>query len=200
MTIPSRALPLLASLLAFSLTACVSIGAKPPGMLISLTSAVPPAAGSGSSGLLSEAIVVLEPVADARLGVLRVPVQVNDSAVAYLKGAQWVERPSRQFQHLLADSLRARNKGLVIEFDQSVAALKIGGRLLAMGYDARSRSAVVRFDAVKFLPGGKAETRRFENVVPGIAPDGADIGRALNRAANAVAIEVCDWIAPPPAS
>jgi cholesterol transport system auxiliary component len=192
-----RAYPLLAPLLALGLSACVNIGAKPPGTLLSLTSAAAPAAGSGSSGLLSEAIVVLEPAADARLGVLRVPVQVNDSSVAYLKGAQWVERPSRQFQHLLADSLRARNKGLVIEFDQSVAALKIGGRLLAMGYDARSRSAVVRFDAVKFLPGGKAETRRFENVVPGIAPDGADIGRALNRAANAVASEVCDWVSPP---
>ena len=69
-----------------------------------------------------------------------------------------------------------------------------------MGYDARSRSALVRFDAVKFLPGGKAETRRFENVVPGIAPSGEDVGRALNRAANAVVTEVCDWVSPPPAS
>jgi cholesterol transport system auxiliary component len=197
MTSIPRAYPLLAPLLALGLSACVNIGAKPPGTLLSLTSAAAPAAGSGSSGLLSEAIVVLEPAADARLGVLRVPVQVNDSSVAYLKGAQWVERPSRQFQHLLADSLRARSKGLVIEFDQNVAALKISGRLLAMGYDARSRSAVVRFDAVKFLPGGKAETRRFENVVPGVAPDGEDVGRALNRAANAVATEVCDWVSPP---
>jgi cholesterol transport system auxiliary component len=197
MTIPLRAFSVLAPLLAFGLSACVNIGAKPPGTLIGLTSAAPPAAGSGSSGLLSEAIVVLEPAADARLGVLRVPVQVNDSAVAYLKGAQWVERPSRQFQHLLADSLRARNKGLVLEFDQSVAALKIGGRLLAMGYDARSRSVVVRFEGVKFLPGGKAETRRFENVVPGVAPVGEDIGRALNRAANAVANDVADWVSAP---
>jgi cholesterol transport system auxiliary component len=192
-----RAFSLLAPLVALGLSACVNIGAKSPSMLLSLSSAAAPPAGSGSSGLLSEAIVVLEPVADARLGVLRVPVQVSDSSVAYLKGAQWVERPSRQFQHLLADSLRARSKGLVLEFDQNVAALKIGGRLLAMGYDARSRSAVVRFDAVKFLPGGKAETRRFENIIPGIAPSGEDIGRALNRAANAVVSDVADWAVVP---
>jgi cholesterol transport system auxiliary component len=66
-----------------------------------------------------------------------------------------------------------------------------------MGYDARSRSAVVRFDAVKFLPGGKAETRRFENIIPGIAPSGEDIGRALNRAANAVVSDVADWAVVP---
>ena len=197
MTAFPRSFMLMVPLLALGLSACVNIGTKPPGMLLSLSPAIAPAAGSGTSGLLADAIVVLEPGADARIAVLRVPVQIDDAAVAYLKGAQWVERPSRQFQHLLADTLRARGKALVIEFDQSPAALKIGGRLLAMGYDARSRSAVVRFDAVKFLPGGKIETRRFENAVRGIGPSGQDIGPALNRAANAVVSDVADWVASP---
>jgi len=180
-----------------TLAGCVSIGTKKaPGTFFSLTPEVAPAAGSVSSGTMAEATVVLEPGAAAVVSVLRIPVQVDAANVAYLKGAQWVERPARAFQHLLADTLRARGKGLVVETDQNTTGTRIGGRLLTMGYDAPTRSVVVRFDAMKWLAGGRIETRRFESVVSGLAPEPAQLGPALNRAANSVAAEVADWAAP----
>ncbi|WP_298194254.1 ABC transporter [Novosphingobium sp.] len=176
------------------LSGCVRIGAKPPGTLLSLTSDVAPAAGATSSGTLGEATVVLEPAAAASVSVLRVPVQIDAANVAYIKGTQWIERPSRAFQHLLADTLRARGKGLVVETDRATTGTRIGGQLLAMGFDAPTRSAVVRFEAMKWLPGGRIETRRFESIVRGIDPEPEEIGPALNQAANKIAGEIADWV------
>ena len=76
--------------------------------------------------------------------------------------------------------------GFVIERDRRV--------VLAMGFDAQTRSAVVRFDAMKWLPNGRIETRRFESTVAGVDPEPAEIGPALNRAANKVAGEIADWV------
>jgi len=185
---------LLIAALGAGLGGCVSIGAKPPGTFLSLTSEAAPAPGTGSSGTLAEATVVLEPGAAAAVSVLRIPVQIDAANVAYIKGAQWVERPSRAFQHLVADTLRARGKGLVVETDRNTTGTRIGGQLLAMGFDAQTRSAVVRFDAMKWLPGGRIETRRFESIVAGASPEPAEIGPALNRAANKVAGEIADWV------
>jgi cholesterol transport system auxiliary component len=191
-TLPAK-LALLAALGA-GLGGCVSIGAKPPGTLLSLTSQAAPAAGSSSSGTLSEATVVLEPTAAAAVSVLRIPVQIDAANIAYIKDTHWVERPARAFQHLLADTLRARGKGLVVETDRATTGLRIGGQLLAMGFDAQTREAIVRFEAMKWLPGGRIETRRFESTVDGVDPVPAEIGPALNRAANTVAGEIADWV------
>ncbi|WP_421849571.1 ABC-type transport auxiliary lipoprotein family protein [Novosphingobium sp.] len=172
----------------------MSIGAKPPGTLLSLTPETAPAIGASSSGALGDATVVLEPAAAAPVSVLRIPVQIDAASVAYIKGTQWVERPSRAFQHLLAETLRARGKGLVVEADRGTTGTRIGGRLLAMGFDVPTHSAVVRFDAMKWLPDGRIETRRFESTVAGIDPDPDAIGPALNHAANKVAAEIADWV------
>ncbi len=177
-----------------ALGGCVRIGAKPPGTFLTLTPDAAPTAGATSSGTLADATVVLEPTAAASVSVLRIPVQVDASNVAYIRGTQWVERPSRAFQHLLADTLRARGKGLVVETDRATTGTRIGGQLLAMGFDAQSRSAVVRFDAMKSLPGGQIETRRFESRVRGVDPSPDEIGPALNQAANKVAGEIADWV------
>ncbi len=196
--IPTR---LLVPLLTLALTGCVNIGSKPPGTLLSLTADAAPAVGTGASGKLSDALVVLEPEADAAVTVLRVPVQIDDAQIAYVKGTMWVERPSRQFQHLLAETLRTRGQRLVVEGGIKRAddagtgsGLRLGGRLLMLGFDARTRNAVVRFDGLKLTGGGKIETKRFEARVPGVKPDGASLGPALNEAANKVAGEVADWV------
>ncbi|MCH7629464.1 MAG: membrane integrity-associated transporter subunit PqiC [Proteobacteria bacterium] len=183
-----------AVLLPLALSACVSIGAKPPASLFSLTPEAAPAAGATASGKLNEALSVLEPTADAKVSVLRVPVQIDETRIAYLKKALWVERPSRQFQHLLSETLRARGNRLITENDAGTKGLRLSGRLLDMGYDARTRSAVVRFDATRETPGGTIDTRRFESVVGGIDPEAPDVAPALNRAANDVAKQVADWI------
>jgi cholesterol transport system auxiliary component len=177
-----------------ALGGCVRIGAKPPGSLLSLTPEAEPAVGTSSSGTLANATVVLEPQASAQVSVLRIPVQIDAANVAYIKGTQWVERPSRAFQHLIAETLRARGKGLVVEADRNTSGTRIGGRLLAMGFDAPTRSAVVRYDAMKWLPDGRIETRRFESTVAGVGPAPREIGPALNQAANKVAGEIADWV------
>jgi cholesterol transport system auxiliary component len=162
--------------------------------LLNLTADHAVAAGSGSSGTYRSAIAVLDPVAEMRVDVTRVPVQVDDTTVAYLKGALWVERPSHLFRHLLAETLRARGKQLVVEGDPGTAALKLGGRLIDMGFDARTGSAVVRFEAIKERANGAIETKRFESVVRGVTAQPGSVGAALNQAANAVATQVTDWI------
>ncbi len=97
---------------------------------------------------------MLEPGADARLAVTRVPVQVNESSVAYLQDAVWVEKPSRLFQRLLGETIRARGGRLVVDQGDLgyAAATKLSGRLLDMGYDVASGSVVVRFDAMLQTP------------------------------------------------
>ena len=62
--------------------------------------------GSSTSGNFNDAIAVLDPGTPRELDVQRIPVQVNDTQIAYLKDAMWVERPARLFRSLLAETLR----------------------------------------------------------------------------------------------
>ncbi|WP_372732697.1 ABC-type transport auxiliary lipoprotein family protein [Novosphingobium sp.] len=180
--------------LSAALAGCVSFGAKTPDTLLSLRPTNGPAAGATASGTAETALVVLEPATDARLAVTRVPVQIDDANVAYLKETMWVERPSRLFQRLLAETIRAKGTRLVIENDPGFTGPQLSGRLLDMGYDVRTGSVVVRFDAVKTAGGGKIETRRFENAVPVTDAEAKYVGPALNEAANTVAQAVADWV------
>jgi len=178
------------------LAGCISFGNKEPEKLISLTATAPAPVGALTGGSLADAIVVLDPVADRRLDVNRVPVQVSDTEVAYLKDVNWVERPVRQFRRVLAETIRAKGSRLVVETgdDPAGARTTLSGRLVDMGYDARSRSVVVRFDALREDRSGQIAARRFESVVPGVAPKADQVAPALNRAANDVAAQVADWI------
>lgn len=187
------------AVLPLALSACVSIGGKgklPPTLLTLTPTAVAPA-GSAASAIPAEALMVLEPETDKALSVLRIPVQVDAANIAYIKDAQWVERPARLFRALLAETLRAKGGRLILEDTQAtvpVAGSRLAGRLITMGYDAQTSSVVVRFDAIRTSPGGAVQTKRFESVVPGVKAKGEDIGPALNRAANDVAAQVADWV------
>ncbi|MFM6950563.1 MAG: ABC-type transport auxiliary lipoprotein family protein [Novosphingobium sp.] len=188
---------LAAAALALLLGGCIGLGGgKPPTTLIALTATQSPAGGTGVTGTQDDALLVLEPDVDRKLAVLRVPVRVSGSSIAYLADAAWVERPARQFRTLLAETLRASGKRLVLEDDgtSGPAAQRLGGRLLEMGYDASQQAVVVRFEAVRSTRGGAVETRRFESVIPGISAKPAAIAPALNRAANTVAADVAGWI------
>jgi cholesterol transport system auxiliary component len=184
-----------AAALTLSLGGCFG-GAKLPDTLFSLTPTAAPAAGSGASGTMAEALMVLEPEVDRKLSITRVPVQVDDSNVAYLKDAAWVERPARQFRNLLAETLRARGNRLIVDEQGGTGLIgqRLGGRLIDMGYDAPSQSVVVRFEAVRSSTGGTVSTRRFEAIEPGVTADPVAVGPALNRAANKVAADVAAWI------
>lgn len=181
-----------------ALSACVSLGGggKVPPTLLTMTPAQTAAAGASAQGTPASAIVVLEPETDRRLAVQRVAVQVDPSNVAYLKDAMWVERPSRLFRDLLAETIRAKTGRLVFTGAEasSAGALRLSGRLLDAGYDAASGAAVLRYDAIRENANGKIETKRFAASVPVSKADGEVVGPALNRAANEVAGEVAEWV------
>jgi cholesterol transport system auxiliary component len=178
------------------LAGCLRLGPKPPERLFTLTAAAMAPAGSATDGNVSAALAVLEPTAAQSLTVTRVPVLVDNSSLAYLKEAFWVERPARLFQRLLAETIRARGNRLVLTDEelQFSAPTKLSGQLVALSYDATSASVIARYDGVLQLPDGRVLTRRFESTVPGITPDAAAVGPALNQAANDVASQVADWV------
>lgn len=182
--------------LVLMVSGCIGLGADTPDQLLTLTPAVAASPGSTASGTVREAIAVIEPAASQRLDVNRVPVQVSDTQVAYLEDAVWVEKPARLFRGLIAERIRAGGTRLVLdETDQQyAAATKLNGKLIDMGYDARSQAVVVRFEAVLNGADGRISTRRFESEVTGVAPKIGSVGPALNQAANDVAAQVAQWV------
>jgi cholesterol transport system auxiliary component len=190
-----------AALALAALAGCVSLGGgKPPESLLTLSPLTPPAAGSGAVAgreTTGRAILVQLPDTPAKLDVLRLPVAVSDTELAYLDEAYWVEKPARLFRRLMGETLRAQGQALVIDNDDTpvLADVTLRGTLLDMDYDPRTSSVVVRFDAVRTEAGGKAASRRFEARESGIAAAPGAIGPALNRAANRVAGDVAVWLA-----
>ena len=186
----------IAALAAFTLAGCISFGPDAPEQLLTLSAASSAPAGSSSEGDMSRALAVKEPSVPQRLNVTRVPVMMTDTSIAYLQDAVWVEKPSRLFQTVLSDTIRARGTRLVVGgADLEYAApVQLDGTLTAMDFDAARGSVVVRYEAVLTQPGGTVRTRIFENEVTGIIADPLSVGPALNQAANAVAAEVADWV------
>ena len=180
---------------ALSLSGCISFGAKPPPFLLRLNPAQEEPAGTARTATAGQAITVAWPIVSQELMTPRVPVHSGANQVAYLKDATWVERPARQFRRLLAETIRARGGRLVVEGDDAEIAgkTKLGGRLLDLGYDARSQSVIVRYDALHEGADGAVRTKRFEATVPGISADAKSVGPALNRAANEIAAQVAEW-------
>ncbi len=187
---------ILAATLSIALAGCISTGSKPPPSLLTLTPTTLAPAGVGASGRMSGAILVGDLEAPAKLSVLRVPVQIDDANIAYLKEAFWVEQPSRLFRRLLGETIRTRSGRMVVDSNEVAAPPKdaVRGTLREFGYDARSQSVIVRFDAVRTGAGENVQTRRFESIVPGITAEAGPVGDALNRAANDVAGQVAEWV------
>lgn len=191
-----RKWPVLIAVLA--LPGCISLGGTPPESLLTLSPEVRAPAGAGAAAGPDRAVIAVLPIdTPAKLDVLRVPVAVSDTELAYLQDAFWVEKPARLFRGLLGETLRARGNALVLDADETVAlaTVSLRGSLIDMGYDAHASAVVVRFDAIRVDGEGAASTRRFEAREAGIPSDARAVGAALNRAANTVAGEVADWVA-----
>lgn len=178
------------------LAGCISFGAKPPPTLLSLTADATLPAGTTRSGLPSEAVVVLTPEVTRKLATNRVPVQVDDSNIAYLKDAQWVDMPARLMRSLLASTIAANGSRMVLqEADTNgKATFFLSGELSEFGYDAATKETVVVYDAVKIRNGQPVEQRRFEAREPLATAEAGPVGAALNRGANKVAAEVAAWV------
>lgn len=185
---------------ALALTGCISLGGgTAPESLITLSSTATPPAGAGASANAdndARAIAIRALDVPAKLDVLRVPVAVSDTELAYLQDAYWVEKPAQLFRRLLGETLRTRGDVLVIDSDDAAAPTGkvVRGTLLDMGYDAGSSSVVVRFEALLTSADGTIASRRFEARESGILADAREVGPALNRAANTIAGEVAEWV------
>ena len=181
---------------AFLLAGCISFGPEPPESLLTLTPATMAPAGTTTSGDAGTALAMTEFDVPSALNVTRVPVQVTDTRIAYLQDAVWAEKPARLLRRLIAETIRARSGRLVIDGDDpgAMAEDRLTGTVRAFGYDARDGSVRLIFDAARPGEGSAVVTRRFEAVVPGIAPDAASVGPALNQAANDVAGQVAEWV------
>lgn len=179
------------------LPGCVSLGGDPPESLLTLSPAARAPVGSSVSGGERPVIAVLTIDTPAKLDVLRVPVAVSETELAYLQEAFWVEKPARLFRQLVGETIRARGSAMVIDGDgtATLATMTLRGTLIDMGYDAPQSAVVVRFDAVLVGDDGTVATRRFEARETGVPAEGRAVGAALNRAANTVAAEVADWVA-----
>ena len=189
--------PMLLAPLVIALGGCISLGGEPPASLLTLSPEARAPAGPGVSGSERPVIAVLGVDTPAKLDVLRVPVAVTDTELAYLQEAFWVEKPARLFRRLVGETIRARGQAMVVDGDATatLATVSLRGTLTEMGYDAASSSAVVRFDAVRIDREGKVTTRRFEARETGVVAEAKAVGAALNVAANRVAAEVADWVA-----
>ena len=189
--------PMLLAPLVIALGGCISLGGEPPASLLTLSPEARAPAGPGVSGSERPVIAVLGVDTPAKLDVLRVPVAVSDTELAYLQEAFWVEKPARLFRRLVGETIRARGQAMVVDGDDTstLATVSLRGTLTEMGYDASSSSAVVRFDAVRIDREGKVTTRRFEARETGVVAEAKAVGAALNVAANRVAAEVADWVA-----
>jgi cholesterol transport system auxiliary component len=183
---------------AVSLGACALLGGgpKPPPTLLTLAPAVAAPASVARSANAGEAVTIATPIIPKELRGVRVPAQIGPTAVAYIKGLQWVDTPDRLFQDLLEETIVRTTNRVVIDAKQSALdpGLIVSGQLSRFGYEAGEGSVLVRYDGTLSTAGGtRVETRRFEARAPA---DGTarTVGPALNDAANQVALEVARWI------
>lgn len=189
--------PLIALIVAVPLSACISLGAKAPPSLLTLTPANTIVADQTRVALGGNIIVIAVPAVPQAIATTRVAVNSGDTAIAYIKNAVWVDAPARLFQRVLSETVAVKNGKLVLDARQSFSnpGMQLGGTLLRFGIDADSREAVVIFDAL--LAPGKdipLQSRRFETRVPVSAIEPLPAGKALNQAANKVAADVAGWI------
>ena len=192
----TRKITLAALAPALLLGGCVSFGGDAPDSLLTLTPSATAPAGVAAQGAQESALAIVPFEATKALDVTRVPVQVTDTELAYLQDAVWVDRPARLFGQLVAETIRSRSGRVVVDGDDPGvnATDRLHGSLRSFGYDARSREAVVVFDAVRNGDGSAVVSRRFEARVAVVEPEAGFVGPALNRAANQVAGEVAEWI------
>ncbi len=190
-------LALLAPTAALALGGCISLGAKPPKSLLTLTSATSVPVGQPQSSAKAETITIAVPWVPQELATGRIPVHSGTVAVAYVKDAQWVEQPSRLFARMLADTVTARTGRVVLSNRQSQIdpGAQLTGELRRFGVDAETSEAVVTFDAALMRgPEAVFEKQRFEARVKVARIDATSVGAALGTAANQVAVQIADWV------
>lgn len=192
----SAGLALIAAALMLT-TGCVKFGGKVPERLLAITTASPAPAGETLSSNVDQALFVNLPATPRSIAPLRVAVRNGDNSFAYVKDAIWADTPARQFQAVLAETIRTRIGRLVLDPGQYLArrGQMLEGNLLEFGIDATSRRAVVTYDAsLMAMDGQSLKRQRFSASVPVSAIDTNTVAPAISDAANQVATAVADWV------
>src|SRR5829696_8572637 len=106
---------------ALSLGACALLGGgpKPPPTLLTLTPSAAAPASVVRSANAGEAVTIDTPIIPKELRGVRVPAQGGPTAIAYIKGLQWVDTPDRLFQDLLKETVVRTTSRVVIDARQS---------------------------------------------------------------------------------
>jgi len=189
-------LPLTLGLLSVAvLGGCVRFGAKPPAALMTIQSAAKVAPGTVAEA--SQGVVtIIEPDVPKALMTVRVAVHTGDNSFAYIPKAYWVDTPRNLFRAVLAETVAARNGVLVLDSGQFSAAAgkRVTGDLVEFGVDARSRQAIVTFDAAVMDKSSVTTKRRFTASAPVGAITAEGAAPAIQDAANQVAVQVADWL------
>lgn len=179
------------------LAGCVSFGGKAPPTMLVLTPESMVQGGTQQSGDAAQALVVLAPDTPRKIDTNRVPVQLDDSNIAYIKDAVWADKPARLMQSLLMEIIAAKTGKLVLnEIDAGGKATRfLSGSLLEFGIDESRHEAVIVYDAVKLERGQVVQKQRFEAREPvGEKIEARPSGEALNAAANKVADQIAAWV------
>lgn len=184
--------------LALGLAGCGGLlgGGKPPATLYAITPEAAEPESIVRSSAPGQAVTIGKPAVARELGTVRVPVQVSPTNVEYVAKMQLVDTPANLFARLLEETVRRTTNRVVLDPGQATLdpGLVVNGTLQRFGYDAASGQVVVTYDGALSTAGGtRVETRRFTATQPA---DGtaASVGPALNRAGNAVALQVANWI------
>lgn len=191
-----RPRPLLAIAMLAGLSGCISFGEKPPAQLLGLTSDAQVPAGEAKLTRDAQAVSVALPALPSALRNQRIAVQTG-AAFAYLPKAAWVDTPAQLFRTVLAETIEAKTGRFVP--DQRNGAItpdtRLGGTLSAFQLLGGQGKVLVIFDGTIATAGSdQIKTRRFEATAPISGADAASVSAALNRAANAVAGDVADWV------
>jgi len=165
--------------------------------LLTLTPDARPEANAGILVQGDDRLTITTPLVPQAIATTRLPVAQGQTALAFIKNAVWVEPPARLFQRLLAETVRQRTGRIVLDprqFSMEPGAT-LSGQLLRFDIDERGAEAVVIYDAtISGEQDRPVRTRRFEARVPAGSIDAKSAGRALNKAANQIAIDVADWL------
>ena len=183
------------------LAACgplVKIGGNTPApdSVYTLSAAPPSSVPAGLVPVdLARAVSVDTPTVPGALQTLRIPVTVSDTAIQYVKAAQWSEQPNRLFQRLLADLLVQAGQPVIdLRSSGQSGGRRLTGQLQAFGVDVRGTpKVVVRYDATLASPTGLRQ-RRFEREADLAAVEGPAVAAGLNAAANLLAADVAAWV------
>ncbi|RVT92715.1 ABC-type transport auxiliary lipoprotein family protein [Sphingomonas crocodyli] len=187
----------LALALALPLSGCISFGEDPPAKLMSLSSDARVPANTAKTVTDKETISVGLITAPTPLRNQRVAVRSND-AFAYLPKTAWADEPARLFRNVLAETIEAKT-GRFVPDSRNISitpATRLGGSLVAFQLLGGQGKVLAIYDATVAREGSdQIRTRRFEATAPVASEDAADVVAALNRASNAIASDVADWVA-----